>query len=110
MRIRDHRKTESEDENLSDSGTDYSAHTNPPAYHKESNQPGHNWEPLNSEDYYAQDVDWRANPSPCEGESLDSQDNDLQGLGPINTEFSLLDSFSVASFRSSDMDSVTCAT
>jgi hypothetical protein len=56
-------------------------------------QPGHSGGFPNPQDYYCQDVDWRAQqPSAWEGEFLDSQDSDLQRSGPSDTEFSDFDS------------------
>ncbi|KAH0563165.1 hypothetical protein GP486_002273 [Trichoglossum hirsutum] len=113
---------EIEDGNLSTSTTDYSEFAHPSACHEKSDyyqkldqefsryigepsffqdndryaqpQPGHSGGFLNPEDYYCQDIDWRAQqPSAWEGEFLDSQDSDLQRSGPSDTEFSDLDSF-----------------
>jgi hypothetical protein len=113
---------EIEDGNPSNSTTDCSEFAHPSAYHEKSDyhqelyqefnrymedpssfqdvdqsaqpQPGHSGGFPNPQDYYCQDVDWRAQqPSACEGEFLDSQDSDLQRSGPSDTEFSDLDSF-----------------
>jgi hypothetical protein len=53
-------------------------------------QPDYNREFPNPQDYYVQDVDWRAQPpsSDCEGESPGSQDNDLQRSDPSEAESS----------------------
>ncbi len=57
-------------------------------------QPGHDGGFPNSEDYYFQGVDWRAQQpsSNCEGGFPHSQDGDLQRSGLSKAEFSDLDS------------------
>jgi hypothetical protein len=57
-------------------------------------QPGHRGEFPNPQDYYTQEVEWRAQepPSDCEGGFPGSQDVDLQKSGPSKAEFSDLDS------------------
>ena len=68
-------------------------------------QPGHSGGFPNSQDYYCQDVDWRAQQlSAWEGEFLEPQDSDLQRSGPSDTEFSDLDS--VINYSSQNTSSI----
>jgi hypothetical protein len=124
---------EIEDGNLSNSTTNYSEFAQPSAYHEKSDyyqkldqefssymedlssfqdddqsaqpQPGHSAGFPNPQDYYCQDVDWRAQqPSAWEGGFLDSQDSGLQRSGPSDTEFSDFDS--VINYSRQDTPSV----
>jgi hypothetical protein len=82
---------EIEDGNLSNSATDYSEYTHSSACHERSDY--HQKLDQEFSDYYCEDVDWRAQqPSACEGDFLDSQNNNLQRSGPSEAEFSDWDS------------------
>lgn len=77
---------EIKDGNLSNFTTDYSEYTHSSVCHERSDY--HQKLDQEFSDYCYEDVDWRAQqPSACEGESLDSQDSNLQRSGPSEAEF-----------------------
>lgn len=85
-----------EDGNPSNSITDYGelAHLSEKSDSRELNQQP-SYSNINSEDYYDQEDDWRAQEPPDDGERefADFKDGDLQRSGPSEAEFSDFDSF-----------------